>query len=115
MKESTAVAPISNEAAVCPQSSQAVLGHYVCDDHAFLYTAILNAAFRAEELGVTPEQFLEICRAAAAPHHTLVDSEMAIMEPSQRLREVGLTPEVFLNMCKTITGVMRQLLMENLG
>ena len=115
MKESTAVAPISKESAVCPQSSQAAFEHHVCDEHAFLYTAILNAAFRAEELGVTPEQFLEICRAAAAPHHTLVDSEVALLEPSQRLRELGLTQEVFLNMCETITSVMRQLLMEDLG
>ena len=47
------------------------------EDHAFLFTALLNAAFRAEELGVTPERFLK--------------------------------------MCELIVGVMRQLLMENLG
>ena len=37
------------------------------------------------------------------------------MEPSERLQELGLTPERFLEMCETIVGVMRQLLMENLG
>jgi hypothetical protein len=85
------------------------------EDHVFLFTALLNAAFRAEELGVTPEQFLEICRAAAAPHRRLVDSQQVVIEPSPRLKEPGMTPERFLNMCELIAGVMRQLLMENLG
>jgi hypothetical protein len=85
------------------------------EDHVFFYTAILNAAFRAEELGVTPEQFLDICRAAVAPHLKLVDANKVIIEPSQRLRDLGITPEEFLKMCETITSVMRQLLMENLG
>src|ERR1700757_172692 len=39
----------------------------------------------------------------------------SLVEPSQKLRELGVPSEVFLEMCKTITGVMRQLLMENLG
>ncbi|MFZ1051626.1 MAG: hypothetical protein WBP65_09750 [Candidatus Sulfotelmatobacter sp.] len=85
------------------------------EDHAFLFTALLNAAFRAEELGVTPDQFLEICRAAAAPHCKLVDSQQVVIEPSPRLKELGVTPERFLKMCELIVGVMRQLLMENLG
>jgi hypothetical protein len=85
------------------------------EEHSFLFTAILNAAFRAEELGVTPEQFLEICRAAVAPHHKLIGSEEVIIEPSQGLRELGITPENFLSMCESIVGVMRQLLAENLG
>jgi hypothetical protein len=75
----------------------------------------LNAAFRAEELGITPDQFLEICRAAAAPHHKLLDSEEVIIEPSPRLKELGFTPERFLEMSETIVSVMRQLLTENLG
>jgi hypothetical protein len=117
MKESTAIAPTAKQSAVPQQITKPASGHFMRDeDHAtFLYTAILNAAFRAEELGVTPEQFLEICRAAAAPHHKLVASEEMVVEPSQRLRELGVTPEVFLEMCETITGVMRQLLMEDLG
>ncbi len=85
------------------------------EDHAFLFTALLNAAFRAEELGVTPEQFLEICRAAAAPHHTLVDSKQVVLEASPRLKELGVTPERFLRMSELIVGVMRQLLAEDLG
>ncbi|MFZ0197595.1 MAG: hypothetical protein WB523_10095 [Candidatus Sulfotelmatobacter sp.] len=85
------------------------------EDHAFLFTALLNAAFRAEELGVTPEQFLEICRAAAAPHRTLVDSRQVVLEPSPRLKELGVTPERFLKMSELIAGVMRQLLNEDLG
>lgn len=85
------------------------------EDHAFLFTALLNAAFRAEELGVTPEQFLEICRAAAAPHRTLVGSRQVVMEASPRLKELGVTPERFLKMCELIAGVMRQLLAEDLG
>jgi hypothetical protein len=39
----------------------------------------------------------------------------SLVEPLQTLRELGVTSEVFLEMCETITGVMRQLLMENLG
>jgi len=112
MKTSEAFAPTAphpNVDQAAPQSSMRE------EDHAFFYTAILNAAFRAEELGVTPEQFLEICRAAATPHHKLVGSEEVTMEPSQRLQDIGLTPDRFLEMCETITGVMRQLLMENLG
>ena len=85
------------------------------EDTAFLFTALLNAAFRAEELGVTPDQFLEICRAAAAPHHKLVDSKEVTIEPSPRLQALGLTPDRFLKMSELIAGVMRQLLMENLG
>ena len=85
------------------------------EDHAFFYTAILNAAFRAEELGVTPEQFFDICHAAIEPHLKLVGSHKVIIEPSPRLRELGITPESFLEMCTTITAVMRQLLEENLG
>ncbi|MFY9843081.1 MAG: hypothetical protein ACLP0H_06980 [Terriglobales bacterium] len=85
------------------------------EDHAFFYTAILNAAFRAEELGITPEQFLDICQAAVAPHLKLVDSNKVVIEPSQRLLDLGITPERFLEMCTTITSVMRQLLAENLG
>jgi hypothetical protein len=39
----------------------------------------------------------------------------SLVEPWQRLWELGVRSEVFLEMCETITGVMRQLLMENLG
>ncbi|MGO9576981.1 MAG: hypothetical protein ACLPTQ_21940 [Terriglobales bacterium] len=85
------------------------------EDHSFFFTALLNAAFRAEELGVTPEQFLEICQAAAAPHYKLVDSKEVIIEPSQQLQALGVTPEQLLSMCEMIVGVMRQLLTENLG
>jgi len=85
------------------------------EDTAFLFTALLNAAFRAEELGLSPEQFLEICRAAAAPHHKLVDNKEVTIEPSPRLQALGLTPDRFLKMAELIAGVMRQLLMENLG
>jgi hypothetical protein len=85
------------------------------EDTSFLFTALLNAAFRAEELGVTPDQFLEICRAAAAPHHKLVGFQEVTMEPSPRLQALGMTPERFLKMSELIVGVMRQLLMENLG
>ena len=85
------------------------------EDTSFLFTALLNAAFRAEELGVTPDQFLEICRAAAAPHHKLVDDKEVTIEPSPRLQALGLTPDRFLKMSELIVGVMRQLLMEELG
>ena len=85
------------------------------EDTSFLFTALLNAAFRAEELGVTPDQFLEICRAAAAPHHKLVDNKEVTIEPSPRLQALGLTPDRFLKMSELIVGVMRQLLMEELG
>ncbi len=85
------------------------------EDTAFLFTALLNAAFRAEELGVTPDQFLEICRAGAAPHHKLVDNKEVTIEPSPRLQALGLTPDRFLKMSELIAGVMRQLLMEDLG
>jgi hypothetical protein len=85
------------------------------EDHAFLFTALLNAAFRAEELGVTPDQFLEICRAAAAPHQKLVDSQPVAIEPSPRLKDLGVTPERFLKMCELIVGVMHQLQAEDLG
>jgi hypothetical protein len=85
------------------------------EDQAFVFTALLNAAFRAEELGVAPETFLEICRAAAAPHQDLVKSQVVTIKPSSRLRELGLTPERFLEMSELIVSVMRQLLMENLG
>jgi len=85
------------------------------EDTAFVFTALLNAAFRAEELGISPEQFLEICRAAAAPHRKLVDSHQVPIEPSPRLRALGLTPDRFLKMAELIAGVMRQLLMEDLG
>jgi hypothetical protein len=85
------------------------------EDTGFLFTALLNAAFRAEELGVTPDQFLEICRAAAAPHHKLVDNKEVTIDPSARLQALGLTPGRFLKMAELIAGVMRQLLMEDLG
>lgn len=85
------------------------------EDQAFLFTAILNAAFRAEELGVMPDQFLEICKAAVAPHHKMVGFDEVTMEPSQRMKEMGLTPEQFLHMCETIVSVMQQLLAEDLG
>ncbi len=85
------------------------------EDTAFLFTALLNAAFRAEELGVTPDQFLEICRAAAAPHHKLVENKEVTIVPSPRLKALGLTPDRFLKMSELIAGVMRQLLMEDLG
>ena len=85
------------------------------EDTSFLFTALLNAAFRAEELGVTPDQFLGICRAAAAPHHKLVDNKEVTIEPSPRLQALGLTPDRFLKMSELIVGVMRQLLMEELG
>ena len=107
---------MANQSAILQQPSTAAsLRSIQEEDHAFFYTAILNAAFRAEELGVTPEQFLEICQAAVAPHLTLVDSKKVVIEPSQRLRDLGITPEAFLKMCQTITSVMRQLLDENLG
>ena len=116
MKKSKAVAHTAKQSAVLDRPTTPAPGHSMREeDHAFLYTAILNAAFRAEELGVTPEQFLEICRAAATPHHKLVGPEEVTIEPSERLQELGLTPERFLEMCETIVGVMRQLLMENLG
>lgn len=85
------------------------------EDTGFLFTALLNAAFRAEELGVTPDQFLEICRAAAAPHYKLVDNKEVTIEPSPRLQAIGLTQDRFLKMAELIVGVMRQLLMEDLG
>ena len=85
------------------------------EDTAFVYTALLNAAFRAEDFGVLPEQFLEICRAAAAPHHKLVETHQVTIEPSPRLQALGLTPERFLKMAELIAGVMRQLLQEDLG
>ena len=109
---------MANESAVLQQpatAASAPTSNLHQEDHAFFYTAILNAAFRAEELGITPEQFLDICQAAVAPHLKLVDSTKVVIEPSQRLLELGLTPERFLEMCKTITSVMRQLLAENLG
>ena len=116
MTASTPVAPTAHQSATRPRPTPAELGQYLSEeDHAFLYTVLLNAAFRAEELGVTPDQFLEICRAAAAPHHKLLDSEEVIIEPSPRLKELGFTPERFLEMSETIVSVMRQLLMENLG
>ena len=116
MKKSKAVAHTAKQSAVLDRPTTAAPGNSMREeDHAFLYTAVLNAAFRAEELGVTPEQFLEICRAAATPHHKLVGPEEVTIEPSERLQELGLTPERFLEMCETIVGVMRQLLMENLG
>lgn len=85
------------------------------EDTGFVFTALLNAAFRAEELGVSPEHFLEICRAAAAPHHKLVGSYQVTIEPSPRLQALGLNSERFVKMAELIAGVMRQLLMEDLG
>jgi len=111
---------MANESAVLQQpataaSASASASKMHEEDHAFFYTAILNAAFRAEELGITPEQFLDICQAAVAPHLKLVDSNKVVIEPSQRLLDLGITPEQFLEMCTTITSVMQQLLAENLG
>jgi len=107
---------MANESAVLQQPATAAsVPSMHEEDHAFFYTAILNAAFRAEELGVTPEQFLDICQAAVEPHLKLVDSSKVVIEASPRLRELGITPEEFLKMCQTITSVMRQLLAENLG
>ncbi len=85
------------------------------EDTGFLFTCLLNAAFRAEELGVTPEQFLEICRAGAAPHHKLADNKEVTIEPSPRLQALGLNSDRFLKMSELIVGVMRQLLTEDLG
>jgi hypothetical protein len=116
MTASTPVAPTAHQSTTRPRPTPAELARYLREeDHAFLYTVLLNAAFRAEELGITPDQFLEICRAAAAPHHKLLDSEEVIIEPSPRLKELGFTPERFLEMSETIVSVMRQLLTENLG
>jgi len=107
---------MATESAVREQVTKAASEQHAHDeDHAYFFTAILNAAFRAEELGITPDQFLEICKAAVAPHHRLVGFEEVTMEPSQRIKEMGLTPEEFLHMCETIVSVMQQLLTDNLG
>lgn len=104
------------ESAVREQLTKSASGQPEFDeDQAYLFTAILNAAFRAEELGVTPDQFLEICKAAVAPHHKLVGFDEITMEPTQRMKELGFTPENFLHMSETIVSVMEQLLAENLG
>ncbi len=71
---------MANESAVREQATKTATEQYARDeDHAFFFTAILNAAFRAEELGIMPEQFLEICKAAVAPHHKLVGLEEVTM------------------------------------
>jgi hypothetical protein len=107
---STATSPAVKPSAI---SQHLITAHE--EDQAFVFTALLNAAFRAEELGVAPETFLEICRAATAPHHDLVESRVVTIEPSSRLRKLGLTPDRFLEMSELIVRVMRQLLMEDLG